>query len=86
MSAFDAKRTLAVLSPRPLPVRWFTAIRCAPILSFGDSNAAAQSLAGVVNTVMSGAPITQLRDDIYLVDVIVRAADGRHEAAPMERR
>jgi hypothetical protein len=29
-----------------------------------------------------GAPITQLRDDIYLVDVIVRATDGRPEAAP----
>ncbi len=34
-----------------------------------------QSLAGVLNTVMTGASITQLRDDIYLVDVIVRATD-----------
>jgi multidrug efflux pump len=34
-----------------------------------------QTLASVLNTVMSGASITQLRDDIYLVDVIVRATD-----------
>jgi multidrug efflux pump subunit AcrB len=34
-----------------------------------------QSLASVLNTVMSGASITQVRDDIYLVDVIVRATD-----------
>ena len=34
-----------------------------------------QALAGVLNTVMSGATVTQLRDDIYLVDVVVRATD-----------
>jgi multidrug efflux pump subunit AcrB len=34
-----------------------------------------QALAGVLNTVMTGATITQVRDDIYLVDVIVRATD-----------
>ena len=34
-----------------------------------------QALAGVLNTVMSGQPVTQVRDDIYLVDVIVRATD-----------
>lgn len=34
-----------------------------------------QSLASVLNTVMSGVSITQVRDDIYLVDVIVRATD-----------
>jgi multidrug efflux pump subunit AcrB len=34
-----------------------------------------QALAGVLNTVMTGASITQVRDDIYLVDVIVRATD-----------
>jgi multidrug efflux pump len=34
-----------------------------------------QALASVLNTVMSGASITQVRDDIYLVDVIVRATD-----------
>ena len=34
-----------------------------------------QALAGVLNTVISGTPITQVRDDIYLVDVVVRATD-----------
>lgn len=34
-----------------------------------------QTLAGVLNTVMSGTSITQVRDDIYLVDVVVRATD-----------
>ena len=34
-----------------------------------------QALASVLNTVMTGASITQVRDDIYLVDVIVRATD-----------
>jgi len=29
----------------------------------------------VLNTVISGSPITQVRDDIYLVDVIARATD-----------
>jgi len=34
-----------------------------------------QALASVLNTVISGASISQVRDDIYLVDVIVRAID-----------
>ncbi len=34
-----------------------------------------ESLAGVLNTVISGAPITQVRDDIYLIDVVARATD-----------
>jgi multidrug efflux pump subunit AcrB len=34
-----------------------------------------QALAGVLNTVMSGTSITQVRDDIYLVDVVARATD-----------
>jgi multidrug efflux pump subunit AcrB len=34
-----------------------------------------QAIASVLNTVMTGASITQVRDDIYLVDVIVRATD-----------
>ena len=32
-----------------------------------------QALAGVLNTVITGASISQVRDDIYLVNVIVRA-------------
>src|SRR5262249_8077826 len=31
--------------------------------------------ASVLNTVITGTPITQVRDDIYLVDVVVRATD-----------
>jgi len=34
-----------------------------------------QALASVLNTVVSGASISQVRDDIYLVDIIVRATD-----------
>jgi multidrug efflux pump subunit AcrB len=34
-----------------------------------------QALAGVLNTVISGTSVTQVRDDIYLVDVVVRATD-----------
>jgi len=33
-------------------------------------------LAGVLQTAVSGAPVTQLRDDIYLVNIVARAADG----------
>jgi multidrug efflux pump subunit AcrB len=34
-----------------------------------------QTLAETLNAVMTGTPITQVRDDIYLVDVIARAQD-----------
>ena len=34
-----------------------------------------QAIAAVLNTVISGTSVTQVRDDIYLVDVIVRATD-----------
>jgi multidrug efflux pump len=34
-----------------------------------------QVLSSYMNTVMTGAPITQVRDDIYLVDVVARAQD-----------
>ena len=34
-----------------------------------------QALADVLNTVMTGTPVTQVRDDIYLVNVIARAND-----------
>ncbi len=33
-------------------------------------------LSAVLQTAVSGAPVTQLRDDIYLVNVVARAADG----------
>ena len=34
-----------------------------------------QALAGVLNTIVTGSTVTQVRDDIYLVDVIARATD-----------
>jgi multidrug efflux pump subunit AcrB len=34
-----------------------------------------QVLANVLNTVVSGEPVTQVRDGIYLVDVVARATD-----------
>ena len=34
-----------------------------------------QALAAVLNTVISGTTVTQVRDDIYLVDVVARATD-----------
>ncbi|MGH6811722.1 MAG: efflux RND transporter permease subunit [Methylocella sp.] len=34
-----------------------------------------QALAGVLNTVMTGTPITQVRDNIYLINVVTRAQD-----------
>jgi multidrug efflux pump len=34
-----------------------------------------QALSAFLNTVMTGAPITQVRDGIYLVDVVARAQD-----------
>jgi len=34
-----------------------------------------QAVASVLNTVISGRPVTQVRDDIYLVDVVLRATD-----------
>ncbi len=33
------------------------------------------TLAQVLNTVVTGAPVTQVRDDIYLVNVVLRATD-----------
>jgi multidrug efflux pump subunit AcrB len=34
-----------------------------------------QALSAAINTAMTGAPVTQVRDDIYLVDVVTRAQD-----------
>jgi len=36
-----------------------------------------ESIATVLNTVMSGLPITQVRDGIYLVDLVMRAKDSQ---------
>jgi multidrug efflux pump subunit AcrB len=42
-----------------------------------------QALASVLNTVISGTSITQVRDDIYLVDVIARATEQRVSLATL---
>ena len=34
-----------------------------------------EAIAGVLNTVITGSPVTQVRDDIYLVNVLARATD-----------
>jgi multidrug efflux pump subunit AcrB len=34
-----------------------------------------QAIASVLNTVITGTPVTQVRDDIYLVNVVARAVD-----------
>ena len=34
-----------------------------------------EAVAGVLSTVITGAPVTQVRDDIYLVNVLARATD-----------
>jgi multidrug efflux pump subunit AcrB len=39
----------------------------------GVSSAA---IAGVLNAAISGTPVTQVRDDIYLVNAVLRASDG----------
>jgi multidrug efflux pump subunit AcrB len=44
-----------------------------------------QALAGVLNTVVSGTPVTQVRDDIYLIDVVARATDEQRVSLPTLR-
>ncbi|WP_112663009.1 efflux RND transporter permease subunit [Microvirga flavescens] len=39
-----------------------------------------QAVAAVLSTVISGTPVTQVRDDIHLVDVVVRATDEQRES------
>jgi multidrug efflux pump subunit AcrB len=35
-----------------------------------------QDIASALNSVVNGSPVTQVRDDIYLIDVVVRARDN----------
>jgi len=43
-----------------------------------------EALAGIVNTVVTGVPVTQVRDDIYLVNVVARAqGDQRSSIASL---
>ena len=39
-----------------------------------------QALSGILTTVLSGAAVTQVRDDIYLVDVVARARDDERDS------
>jgi multidrug efflux pump subunit AcrB len=41
-----------------------------------------QALSQTINAVLSGTPVTQVRDDIYLVDIVARAVS--HERAKLE--
>jgi multidrug efflux pump subunit AcrB len=41
-----------------------------------------QALAGVLNTVISGTTVTQVRDDIYLIDIVARAVDEQRFSLP----
>ncbi|MGM5029100.1 efflux RND transporter permease subunit [Tardiphaga sp. 862_B3_N4_1] len=41
-----------------------------------------QALAGVLNTVISGTTVTQVRDDIYLIDIVARAVDDQRVSLP----
>jgi multidrug efflux pump len=41
-----------------------------------------QALSQTINAVLSGTAVTQVRDDIYLVDIVARAV--RHERAKLE--
>jgi multidrug efflux pump subunit AcrB len=41
-----------------------------------------QTLAGVLNTVISGTTVTQVRDDIYLIDIVARAVDDQRVSLP----
>jgi multidrug efflux pump subunit AcrB len=41
-----------------------------------------QTLAGVLNTVISGTTVTQVRDDIYLIDIVARAVDEQRVSLP----
>ncbi len=45
-----------------------------------------QTLAEVLNAVMTGPPITQVRDDIYLIDVVARADDEQRVSLTTLRR
>ncbi len=39
-----------------------------------------QALSGILTTVLSGAAVTQVRDDIYLVDVVARARNDERDS------
>ena len=65
------------MSSTSISIGWNHPAKCASKsirirLGFGLSS---QALAEVLNTVTTGTPITQLRDNIYLINVVTRAQD-----------
>jgi multidrug efflux pump len=78
--AFDLARIVAT-NPQAANINFDWIEPARQVRIFIDQNEArllglsSQALAGVLNTVMSGSSVTEIRDDIYLVDVIVRATD-----------
>jgi len=78
-----ALRLAAVMAPEPglrrVNFDWMEPARMVRIRVDQDQarllGLSSQALAGVLNAVVTGAPVTQLRDGIYLVDVVARATD-----------
>jgi len=78
-----ALRLAAVMAPEPglrrVNFDWIEPARMVRIRVDQDQarllGLSSQALAGVLNAVVTGAPVTQLRDGIYLVDVVARATD-----------
>ena len=78
-----ALRLAAVMAPEPglrrVNFDWIEPARMVRIRVDQDQarllGLSSQALAGVLNAVVTGAPVTQLRDGIYLVDVVARSTD-----------
>jgi multidrug efflux pump subunit AcrB len=78
-----AMRLAAVMAPEPglrrINFDWMEPARMVRIRVDQDQarllGLSSQALASVLNAVVTGAPVTQLRDGIYLVDVVARATD-----------
>ena len=78
-----AMRLAAVMAPEPglrrVNFDWMEPARMVRIRVDQDQarllGLSSQALASVLNAVVTGAPVTQLRDGIYLVDVVARATD-----------
>ena len=66
------------ISGRSISTGWSRPAKCASKsirIRPGFSGLSSQALAEVLNTVMTGTPITQVRDNIYLINVVARAQD-----------
>ena len=75
-----ARRWAAIANLRLVNFDWMEPARARFASSIDQDQArllglSSQALAEVLNTVMTGTPVTQVRDDIYLVNVVARAND-----------